>query len=85
PQKTEYEKILILKNLEMNDDELTNLLEKLEPICFFDKKNDEHFRNKEELISILRNAVPSLDEFYEMTKDKAQAKRIANSSEKITL
>ena len=85
PQKTEYEKILILKNLEMNDDELTNLLEKLEPICFFDKKNDEHFRNKEELISILRNAVPSLDEFYEMTKDKTQAKRIANSSEKITL
>lgn len=84
PQKTEYEKILILKNLEMQEEELNSLLEKLEPICYF--RNDrEKFRNKEELISILRKSVPTLDEFYEMTKDKTQAKRIANSEEKITL
>lgn len=85
PQKTEYEKILILKNLEMDDGELNTLLEKLEPICFFDSKKKEEFRDKEKLISILRKAVPSLDEFYELTKDKTQAKRIASSSEKITL
>ena len=85
PQKTEYEKILILKNLEMDDGELNALLETLEPICFFDSKKKEEFRDKEKLISILRKAVPSLDEFYELTKDKTQAKRIASSSEKITL
>lgn len=84
PQKTEYEKILILKNLEMQKDELNSLFEKLEPICYF-RNNKEKFRNKEELISILRKAVPTLDEFYEQTKDKTQAKRIANSESKITL
>jgi len=87
PQKTQYEKILILKNLEMQDEKLKTLLEKLEPICFYKEsdKNREHFRNKEELISILRKEVSSLDEFYELTKDKTQAKRIASSEEKITL
>ncbi|WP_191016767.1 polysaccharide biosynthesis protein [Treponema zioleckii] len=94
PQKTEYEKLLILKNLEMDESELESLLNKLEPICFprfncdskeLDLSQKNHFRNKEELIEILRKAVPSLDNFYNITKDKSQAKRISTSAEKITL
>ena len=67
PQKTEYEKLLVLENIEFGDEKLDSLLSKLEPICYF--KGDENlFRNKNELISILRSAVPSLDEYYSVTK-----------------
>ena len=66
PKKTEYEKILELKNMEFGDKNLDSLLSALEPICFW--KNDaEKFRNKELLVSILRKAVPSLDDFYKET------------------
>ncbi len=66
PKKTEYEKILELKNMEFGDENLDSLLSALEPICFW--KNDaEKFRNKELLVSILRKAVPSLDNFYKET------------------
>ncbi len=66
PKKTEYEKILELKNMEFGDENLDSLLSALEPICFW--KNDaEKFRNKELLVSILRKAVPSLDDFYKKT------------------
>ena len=67
PQKTEYEKLLVLKNIEFGDDALDTLLSKLEPICYF-KGDEAKFRNKEELLSILRAAVPSLDEYYKITK-----------------
>ena len=85
PQKTEWEKILILKNIEMEDSKLDSILKKLEPICFFDSKNKDIFRNRDELVSFLRKEVPSLDDFYKSTKDKSQSKRIENSDEKITL
>lgn len=66
PKKTEYEKILELKNMEFGDENLDSLLSALEPICFW--KNDaEKFRSKELLVSILRKAVPSLDDFYKET------------------
>ena len=67
PQKTDYEKILVLKNIEFGDEKLDSLLSKLEPICFF-KGDEEKFRNKEMLISILRQNVPTLDEYYKITK-----------------
>ena len=67
PQKTEYEKLLVLKNIEFGDEKLDELLVRLEPICYF-RGDEEKFRNKEKLISILRKAVPSLDEFYKTTK-----------------
>ena len=67
PQKTDYEKLLVLKNIEFGDEKLDALLSKLDPICRF-TGDQEKFRNKEELISILRKAVPSLDEFYRTTK-----------------
>jgi FlaA1/EpsC-like NDP-sugar epimerase len=67
PQKTDYEKLLVLKNIEFGDEKLDSLLSKLEPICFF-KGDEEKFRNKELLISILRQNVPTLDEYYRVTK-----------------
>lgn len=67
PQKTDYEKLLVLKNIEFGDEKLDSLLSKLEPICFF-KGDEEKFRNKEMLISILRQNVPTLDEYYKVTK-----------------
>ena len=86
PQKTEYEKILILKNLEMDDGKLDTLLGKLSGICFPSESGDRSlFRNREKLISVLRKEVPSLDEFYEQTKDKAQSRRIADEDGKVTL
>ncbi len=66
PKKTGYEKLLELKNMEFGDEALNSLLSKLEPICFW-KDDAENFRNKEMLVSILRKAVPSLDEFYKET------------------
>ena len=68
PQKTEYEKLLELKNLEFGDKKLDKLLEKLEPVCFFNPKNTEAFRNREILLKYLREDVPSLDEYYKTTK-----------------
>ena len=72
PQKTEYEKLLVLKNIEFGDEKLDALLSRLEPICrFMGKENPtlaEKFRDKEELLSILRENVPSLDEYYRITK-----------------
>ena len=67
PQKTEYEKLLVLKNIEFGDEKLDTLLSKLEPICHY-TGDEEKFRNKNELLSILRENVPSLDEFYKTTK-----------------
>lgn len=67
PQKTEYEKLLVLKNIEFGDERLDSLLAALAPICTF-MGDYEKFRDKEELIRILRENVPSLDEFYKITK-----------------
>lgn len=69
PRKTDYEKILELKNLEFGDEKLDELLQQLEPICFW-RGDEKKFRNKTELVSILRKAVPSLDEFYNQMKQE---------------
>ncbi len=67
PKKTAYEKILELKNLEFGDEKLNHLIDELEPICFW-REDESKFRNKEMLVSLLRKAVPSLDEFYSKTR-----------------
>lgn len=69
PKKTAYEKILELKNLEFGDEKLDALLAELEPICFW-RGDEESFRNRTKLVSILRKAVPTLDEFYKTTSIK---------------
>jgi len=64
PTETKYPKILELKNIPLEKTDLMELIERLKPICFFDENNIEAYRNKELLLSILRQAVPSLDDFY---------------------
>ena len=84
PQKTDFEKLLVLKNLEMDGEKLSSLLSELEPICHFTGDKDK-FRNKTLLLSVLRASVKTLDDFYNETKDKKQSVRISDSSEKVTL
>ncbi|MBE6354100.1 nucleoside-diphosphate sugar epimerase/dehydratase [Treponema sp.] len=77
PQPTEYKKILKLKNIESKT--LDGLLEKIMPVVKFNSEKKELFRNKEVLLRILRDEVPSLNEFYtkmeqEGTKQKLSAK-----------
>ena len=64
PTLTDYQKILSIKCLEEKNLKIEELLEKLEKICFFRKNEEEHFRNKEELLEILRKSFLSLDDFY---------------------
>ena len=49
---------------------LDELIEKLYPICNFTKGKEKLYRNSIELKQILRQAVPTLDEFY-IEKEKS--------------
>lgn len=68
PHKTAYEKLLELKNSEFGDARLDSLLAALRPICTYSEEKTAAgtplYRNRDELVRILRNEVPSLDEFY---------------------
>lgn len=66
PQPTEYSKIMQLNSPDPHSLPLDSLLEQLYPICC--KEIDKNYRNKEELLSILCSAVPSLKEFYERNR-----------------
>ncbi len=68
PQETKYKKILKLKNIPPQGFYLDELLLQLEGVCFFKKEKSNFYRNREELISILRKAVKSLDDFYNENK-----------------
>ena len=64
PKPTTYKKILKLTTKDPETFILDELLEKLKPICSWDEKQKDLFRNREELIKILRQAIPTLDEYY---------------------
>lgn len=64
PKPTAYKKILKLTTKDPETFILDELLEKLKPICSWDEKQKDLFRNREELIKILRQAIPTLDEYY---------------------
>ena len=85
PKKTDYEKILELKNLEMGHDALTELLDLLHPICFYAESNKNQFRNKSLLISILRKNIPSLDEAYQKSAETASLIDRETNLTKVTL
>ena len=71
PKKTEYAKILRLKNLEFTHDYITALLAKLKPICTCSPNELPDagiFRNKELLLEILCAEFPSLKKFYDEAK-----------------
>ena len=65
PTKTEFPKILKLKSLPFKDKELKELLGLLKPVCIFNKKTKDLYRNKTYLLKTLCDNVPSLKEFYD--------------------
>ncbi|MBQ5848690.1 MAG: polysaccharide biosynthesis protein, partial [Treponema sp.] len=67
PKKTEFSKILKLKNLDFESSKIQELLSKLKPICFLSTENEktqELYRNNQYLIDLLCDEIPSLQEFY---------------------
>ena len=64
PVPTDYKKLLKLTNIPSKTFNLDTLIEQILPICTFDAQKPDLYRNKETLVSILRQAVPTLDEFY---------------------
>ena len=87
PQPTKYEKLLQLENLEMRHDELHALLAALEPICFYRADGGAHFRNKDELIALLRERFSSLDESYRHKRQSIQIEPVNRETNltKVTL
>jgi len=64
PQPTEYPKILKL-NCSDNNFPLDSLLEELYPICV--SGPEKIYRNRNALLKLLTQAVPSLKDFYDAT------------------
>ena len=62
PEKTEFSKILKLKNIPFEREKLESLLEELKKICFLqeEEKDRSLYRNKEELLKILKSYFPGL-------------------------
>ncbi len=73
PRKTEHEKLLQLKNIEMDSYVLNSLLEKLYPVCTFVPEQKELYRDKETLCSLLEKVVPS---YAESVKNKIVSKSL---------
>ena len=67
-QKTSYKKIMRLKNTPYAEAHLRSLLEKLHPVCFRTSGEEKKYRNKQYLVSVLSDDVPSLKAFYEEEK-----------------
>lgn len=65
-EKTDFPKILRLTHSHDNKESLCSLLERLRPVCVFSEKSEEKklFRNKEYLVRLLCEYIPSLQEFY---------------------
>lgn len=78
PTPTEYQKILKLTNIPPKTFDLQEIINQLEPICYFNSEKKEQYRNRELLLSILRKAVYSLDEFYKT--EETESKRIDMST-----
>src|SRR5574344_1474404 len=66
PTPTEYKKLLVLRNIPPRTFVLDKLLEDLRPLCIAPgtAQGSSDFRNRDKLVKILREAVPSLDAFY---------------------
>ncbi|MBO4387114.1 MAG: polysaccharide biosynthesis protein [Treponema sp.] len=79
PTPTQYKKILKLKNIPPATFNTDKLLQELYPVCFFSKENTGVYRDRDLLVKLLRNAVPSLDEFYREEEDGAKRIDMATS------
>ncbi len=60
PEKTEFPKILKLKNSPYDRERLKKLLQNLKQVCFLSKENENYFRNTKILLKILCEDVNSL-------------------------
>lgn len=78
PKPTAYKKILKLTTKDPSYD-LDALLQELKPICIWDEKQKESFRNREKLIGILRKAVPTLDEYYSEQQERGKRVDLSES------
>lgn len=56
PTPTQYPKLLKLASQKRNEEALNTLLEKLKPVCFFDKDNPTVYRDKEYLLKTIKAA-----------------------------
>ncbi|AGT45032.1 polysaccharide biosynthesis protein [Treponema pedis] len=55
-EKTDYEKIMLLKDsVPFDSDRLNYLLEKLAPFCFYTEGKEDLFRNKDKMKNFIRN------------------------------
>ncbi len=72
PKPTEYQKILELENKPYTSERLECLLQKLKPICFFDKEKAELFRDKKTLVSLLCEDCKTLKEYYEEVENDGE-------------
>ena len=72
PTITEYKKILKLTNKPYDSNRLQNLLDLLEPVCFYQENKKSDFRNRQKLLDILCEDCESLKNFYEELKNDNQ-------------
>ena len=72
PKATKYQKLLELENLPYESERLSKLLAALEPICFYDEKKSELFRDKKRLVNILCQDCSSLKEYYEEVQNDGE-------------
>ena len=79
PRPTEYKKILRLTNIPPRTFDLNGLVESLAPICSCIPGREALYRNKEELLNILRKTVPTLDEFYKAQEKDGKVVNMSNS------
>ncbi len=85
PTPTQYKKILKLKNIPPATFSTDELLQKLYPVCYFSKENSGIYRDRELLVKILREAVPSLDEFYREEEENGYKRIDMATSVKVVL
>ena len=85
PTPTQYKKILKLKNIPPATFSTDELLQKLYPVCYFSKENSGIYRDRELLVKILREAVPSLDEFYREEEENGDKRIDMATSVKVVL
>ncbi|MDR1858953.1 MAG: polysaccharide biosynthesis protein [Treponema sp.] len=62
PRETEYSRILRLDRKSPSPINLASLMEKIKPICRFDPRQSQMYRNGELLRRVLRDTIPSMSE-----------------------
>ena len=72
PTETEYKKILKLTNKPYDSNRLQNLLDLLEPVCFYQENKKSDFRNRQKLLDILCDDCESFKNFYDEIKKDNQ-------------